>query len=73
MPEIISKYIWAILIAATVINYSLSKMRTSSKTKANPELAEVYSSLQRGYLIWGNLPSLPAMESEAKASRPRQP
>jgi hypothetical protein len=54
--EIVSRYFWVIAIIVTCINIVSLKMRSRRHIKANPELAEGYAVLIRGYLLWMNVP-----------------
>ncbi len=56
MIEIFSRYFWAICIVVTGINVIIFKVRSSRHIQDNPELAEGYATLFRGYLTWVNLP-----------------
>lgn len=57
MPfKIISSYFWLIAISFTLINFAYSKREARIRIEKNPELAEGYDKLLRGYLLWMNLP-----------------
>lgn len=56
MFEIISRHFWAVAILVTSINVAILKARSARHIRANPELAEGYAILLRGYLIWMNIP-----------------
>jgi len=56
MFEIVSRYAWALFILVTFANVAIYKARSIGHIRANPELAEGYARLLRGYLIWMNIP-----------------
>lgn len=56
MFEIMSRYFWAVAIVVTGINVAIFKARSTRHIQENPELAEGYATLLRGYLIWLNIP-----------------
>jgi len=54
--KIMARYFWAICILVTCLNAVILKGRSKSHIEGNPELAEGYRKLIRGYLFWMNLP-----------------
>ncbi len=54
--KFISKYFWLVAIVFTGVNCLIFKRRSEKHIKQNPELAEGYSVLFRGYLFWMNVP-----------------
>ncbi len=56
MFELWIKYFWVIAIIGTCANAFFYRHRSQEYIKDNPELAEGYSSLFKGYLIWMNIP-----------------
>ncbi len=56
MIWLMSRYFWAFAIAVSCINVVIFKVRSTRHIQANPELAEGYATLLRGYLFWMNLP-----------------
>lgn len=56
MFEIMTRYFWAVAILVTGVNVAILKARSTRHIQANPELADGYATLIRGYLIWMNIP-----------------
>ncbi|MDA2924136.1 hypothetical protein MYX65_05680 [Acidobacteria bacterium AH-259-L09] len=52
----VSRYFWLIAIVVTSINVAIFKQRSRNHIPENPELAEGYARLFRGYLTWLNAP-----------------
>jgi hypothetical protein len=53
---LVTHHFWLFAIFLTVINVLMAKKRAAKSIQANPELAEGYDKLIRGYLFWMNLP-----------------
>lgn len=56
MFKIITNHFWLIAIVATFANAIFYKYRSKEYVQNNPDLAEGYSKLFKGYLIWMNIP-----------------
>ena len=56
MFEIMTKYFWVVAIIGTCANAFFYKMRSQEFIKADPSLADGYSKLIKGFLIWLNIP-----------------
>jgi len=54
--DLISKYFWLLAIIVTVINWLIFRKRAQKYIEENPQLAEGYAVLFRGYLFWMNIP-----------------
>ena len=54
----ITKHFWMLGIVIMSVNALVFKIRSRKYIQENPELEEGYSTLTRGFLIWGNLPWL---------------
>jgi hypothetical protein len=54
----IAKMFWVIAIGITCVNAYLLRSRAQKEIERNPELAEGYAQLVKGYLIFLNLPWL---------------
>lgn len=52
----ISKYFWLVAIIVTVIHWFMFRKRAQKYIDQNPQLAEGYAALFRGYLFWMNIP-----------------
>ena len=52
----VSKYFWLIAIIVTGINWLIFRKRAQKHMKENPQLAEGYAALFRGYIVWMNIP-----------------
>ena len=50
------KYFWAIAIVVTCLNAATFKKQSIVHIKKNPDLAEGYARLLKGYLVWMNIP-----------------
>ena len=53
---IIGKWFWVAAIAVTFLNAAVWRVRVRRRIKENPELQEGYTTIIRGFVIWGNLP-----------------
>ena len=56
MFEIMTNNFWAVAIIVTCINAVFYKHRSREYIKENPDLAEGYAKLIKGYLVWMNIP-----------------
>ena len=56
MFEIMTRYFCAVAIVVTGVNVAILKVRSTRLIHENPELADGYATLIRGYLIWMNIP-----------------
>ncbi len=56
MFEFASRYFWAAAIVMTAVNVAILKVRSTRYIQEDPERAEGYAVLFRGYLIWMSLP-----------------
>lgn len=56
MNETTLRHFWIAFIAVTCINAWIYKKRSRYYIEKNPDLAEGYAKLIRGYLIWLNIP-----------------
>jgi hypothetical protein len=52
----VSKYFWFLAIIGTAINWLRFRNRAQKHIKENPQLAEGYATLLRGYLFWMIMP-----------------
>jgi hypothetical protein len=56
VPEVLSKYFWIALMAVTVVNGLMFKLRYRKHIQNDPQLSADFSKLIRGFIIWWNLP-----------------
>jgi len=54
----ITKYFWVLCILVMCVNALVFKVRSRKYIQENPDLEDGYSTLIRGFLIWGNIPWL---------------
>jgi hypothetical protein len=54
--KLIFNYGWIFLISMTIINGLVFKYRSKKYISENPELADGYENLFRGWMLWGNIP-----------------
>jgi len=54
--EIIFKHTWIMIIAATIANGLILKLRSKKYIAEKPELKEGYEKYFRGLLFYGNIP-----------------
>lgn len=52
----VSKWFWALCIAGTFVNAGIFRFRAQRHIRENPDLADGYTTLIRGLVIWGNIP-----------------
>jgi hypothetical protein len=53
---IMTKWFWAVCIAATLLNAGIFRFRARRHIRGNPALADGYATLIRGFVLWGNIP-----------------
>ena len=53
---VLTKWLWILFIVVTFFNAGIYRFRAERHIRENPDLAEGYSILIRGLLIWGNIP-----------------
>lgn len=56
MFEIMTTHFWAVAILGTCINVAVYKFRSQKHIDENPDLAEGYAKIIKGYLVWMNIP-----------------
>jgi hypothetical protein len=54
--DFISKWFWAVCIVLSFVNAAIMKFRARPYIQANPELADGYSKIINGMLVWGDIP-----------------
>ncbi len=54
--DLISKYFWLAFIPVSGINFIIFRKRAEKYIREDPQLAEGYATLFRGYLFWTNIP-----------------
>jgi hypothetical protein len=53
---IVTKHFWLLAIFVTFANAFVFHRRSKKHIKKEPELAEGYSKIIRGFVLWGNIP-----------------
>jgi hypothetical protein len=53
---ILAKWFWVVFILLTVVNAVLLRFRAQRHIRENPDLADGYTTLIRGFVFWGNIP-----------------
>ena len=54
----ITKHFWLLCIVVMCVNALVFKIRSRKFIRENPDLEQGYSTLIRGFLVWGNIPWL---------------
>ncbi len=53
---IMTKWFWAVCIAVTFANAGVFRFRAQRHIRENPDLADGYAKIIKGFVIWGNIP-----------------
>jgi hypothetical protein len=52
----VTKWFWAVFIVVTLANAGFFRLRARRHIQENPDLADGYAKIFRGFVIWGNIP-----------------
>ena len=54
--DLLGKWFWLLFIGVTFLNGAIYKSRARTHVERNPDLAEGYERIARGFVVWTSLP-----------------